>query len=66
MNIPYSDTSMDRSVKTIRQLEQVLEPYCMEFRGFSEKQKQLPLRLSAKEIKTLKPKNVVFIGRFNP
>ena len=57
---------MDRSVKTIRQLEQVLEPYCMEFRGFSEKQKQLPLRLSAKEIKTLKPKNVVFIGRFNP
>jgi hypothetical protein len=36
----------------------------MEFSGLSEKQKQLQLRVSAKEIKTLKSKNVVFIGRF--
>jgi hypothetical protein len=63
MKIHYSDPSMDRSVKIIRQLEQDFEPYRMEFRGLNEKEKQLPLRASAKEIKTLIPKKVVFIGR---
>ena len=53
---------MDKSVKIIRQLEQVLEPYRMEFRRLNEKQKQFSLCDSAKEINTLKPINVVFIG----
>jgi hypothetical protein len=51
MEIYSSDPSTDRSVKIIRQLAQVLGPYRMEFRGLNEKQKQIPLRASAKEIK---------------
>jgi hypothetical protein len=62
MKIHYSDPSMDASVKIIRQLEQVLQPYRMEFWGLNEKQKQLSLCASAKEIKTLIPINVVLLG----
>jgi hypothetical protein len=47
--LDYLDPSMDRSIKIVRQLEQVFEPNHMMFKELKEKKKQLSLLCFCKE-----------------
>jgi hypothetical protein len=54
---------MDRSIKTVRQLEQVFEPYRVVFRGRKEENKESHRNVSAKKENPKILKHVLLGGR---
>jgi hypothetical protein len=63
IKIPRSDASMDRSIRIVRQLEQVFEPYCVMLKEVKEKKEAASHHnVSAKTRKTVKNTETLFLG----
>jgi hypothetical protein len=53
IEVHHTDPSMDRSIKIVRQIEEVFEPYCMMFKKLKGREKPLPTECFCKaNIKT--------------